>query len=70
MRQANDDLAWQMAKAILLHLDADDNARIAAQLSAENSRRFDALNKAAVATVRMVAPIGTTVEQCLRALPA
>ena len=37
LRQANDDLARQMAKAILLRRDADDNTRVGAQLSMENS---------------------------------
>ena len=45
-----------MAEVILLRRDADDNARVAAQLSAENSHRFDALNQTAVAVVCAVAP--------------
>jgi len=56
LRQANDDLAWQTAEAILLRRDADNNARIAAQFLAKNSCRFDALNQAAVTAVRVVAP--------------
>jgi len=66
---ANDDLAQQTAEVILLCRDANDNAHVATQLSAENYYRFDALNQAAVIAVCMVAPTGTTVEQCLRALP-
>jgi 16S rRNA G527 N7-methylase RsmG len=38
-------------------------------LLAKNSHHFDVLNQAAVATVRAVAPMGVTVEQCLHALP-
>jgi hypothetical protein len=38
--------------------------------AAENSRRFDALNQAAVAAICTVAPVGATVEEHLRALPA
>ena len=59
-----------MAKVILLRRDADDNTRVAAQLSAENSCRFNALNQAAVAAVRAMAPMGATVEERLHALPA
>ena len=55
---------------ILLHWDADDNARIMAQLSVENRRHFDDLYEAAVTAIRVVAPTGVTVEQCLLALPA
>jgi hypothetical protein len=44
LRRANDDLAQQTTEVILLHWDANDNARAAAQLLAENSHRFDALN--------------------------
>ena len=47
---------------ILLHWDADDNARIATRLSVENRRHFDDLNGAAVATICMVVPTGVTVE--------
>jgi hypothetical protein len=59
-----------MAVVILLHRDANDNARVVAQLSAENSRYLDALHQAAVAVVRMVLPVGVTVEERLRALLA
>jgi hypothetical protein len=38
-------------EAIPLRRDADDNGRVAAQLSVENSHRFDALNQATVAAV-------------------
>jgi hypothetical protein len=51
-------------EAILLHRDADDNARVAA-LSVKNSRRFDALNPAVVTVVRVVVPTGAIVEECL-----
>ena len=34
-----------------------------------NSRRFNALNQAAVIAVRMVAPMGATMEEHLHALP-
>ena len=34
-----------------------------------NNRRFNALNQAAVIAVRMVAPMGATMEEHLRALP-
>jgi len=62
LHRANDDLAWQTTEAILLRRDADDNARIAAQLLAENRFRFDAVNLAAVAAIRT----GATLEQRLR----
>ena len=68
--QANDDLAQQTAEVILLCRDANDNAHVATQLSAENYYRFDALNQAAVATVHVVASAGATVEEHLCALPA
>ena len=55
---------------ILLRWDADDNACVAAQLSAENNRHFDALNQVAVVVVRAVVPAGATVEERLRALLA
>jgi len=45
-----------MTEVILLHRDANYNTRVIAQLSVENSHHFDALNQAAVATVRVVAP--------------
>jgi hypothetical protein len=59
-----------MAEAILLGRDVDDNARIVAQLSAKNNRRFDALNQAAVAAVRTVVSTGATMEERLHALSA
>jgi len=59
-----------MAKVILLRGDAGDNARVAAQLLAENSHRFDALNQAGVAGVRVVALVGAILEQHLHVLPA
>jgi hypothetical protein len=45
-----------MVMVILLYRDADDNARVTAQLSVENSHRFDALNQAAVAAICVVVP--------------
>jgi hypothetical protein len=68
LHRANDDLAWQMAEAILLHRDANDNARVIAQLSAENSRYLDALHQAAVTVVRVVVPAGVIVEERIHAL--
>jgi hypothetical protein len=44
LHRANDELARQTMEVILLHQDADDNARVTAQLSAKNSIRFGALN--------------------------
>jgi hypothetical protein len=54
---------------ILLRRDANDNARVVAWLSVENRRRFDDLNEAAVTAICAVAPVGTTMEQCLHTLP-
>jgi hypothetical protein len=70
LRRANDDLAWHMAEQILLHQDAKDNARVAARMSAEHNRRFDALNGATLAAIHTVMPMGASVEQRLRAFSA
>jgi hypothetical protein len=43
---------------ILCRWDADDNTRVAAQLSVKNNHRLDALNQAAVIAVRAMAPVG------------
>ena len=69
LHRANDDHVRQTMEAILLCRDVDDNTRVAAWLSTENRHCFDDLNEAEVTIVRAVAPMGATVEQCLRALP-
>jgi hypothetical protein len=56
---------------LLFHfVRCDDNAHVTVQLLVENSRCFNTLNQAAVATVRAVAPAGVTVEEHLHALSA
>ena len=52
-------------EAILLRWDADNNACIAAQLSVENSHRFDALNHATATAVCVAVPAGAIVEERL-----